>query len=263
MKRIRKIMGILIILLTVFGIYDVNAANYEMKELIPKDIKTTIKGNNLLYKDIEYKKGKIVIGELKNLSDEKKSITISIGIFNSKKRNIGIINYCSTEDALEPKASSMNYQISIDEEVLGDDYTIGDIKYYAVLSENSNCRLGGAKEFEGKRIKDVNAFEANELSSSALLLINIIKVITAGLVVLFLYKFLFTKAYRNVDNEDVRADFDYINKQKAKERELELKRNPPKPKPVKKTKTDKVLEQEQKEKENERKDNSNLHNFYK
>lgn len=259
----KRIMGIFLLLLTLFSIYEVKAANYGMRELIPNDIKTTIRGKNLLYKDIEYNDGKIVIGELKNLSNEKKSITISIGIFNSKKRNIGIINYCTTENTLDPKSSSLNYQIQIDKKVLGSEYSLNDIKYYAVLSENNNCRLGGEKEFEGKRIKDVNAFEANELSSSALLLINIVKVITAALVVIFIYKFLFTKAYRNIDNEDVRADFDYINKQKAKEREREAKINPPKPKPVKKTKSDKVLAQEKEEHEKENKDNSNLHNLYK
>ena len=76
----KRIMGIFLLLLTLFSIYEVKAANYGMRELIPNNIKTTIRGKNLLYKDIEYNDGKIVIGELKNLSNEKKSITISIGI---------------------------------------------------------------------------------------------------------------------------------------------------------------------------------------
>ena len=43
------------------------------------------------------------------------------------------------------------------------------------------------------------------------------------LLILFLYKFLFTGAYRNMDGEDMRADFAYINKQKERERERQRK----------------------------------------
>ena len=261
----KKSILLLVLLITIIStsIINVNADNYKMRELIPLDEKTTIRADSLLYKDVSYKKGKIVIGSIKNISNEKKPITISVGLFDKNRRNILVINYCSDEDFLDPKGVYDDYVIDIDESIFDDNVSISDIKYISVLSENSHCRLGGEKEFVGKRVNDMYIFFSGELPQSVKLLLNIVKVVIVLLVALFLYKFLFTNAYRNMDGDDVRKEFKYRNKQNAKKREEELKRNPPKPKEKKKTKTDKVLEQEKLEKEKEHKDHSDLHNFYK
>ena len=263
MKRIVKIMNILLVFVFVLSSKSVYADSYKMMELIPKDKKVTIRGDQLLYKDIEIKEGNIVIGQIKNITDEKKSITISIGLFGSDRRNITIVNYCSTEDALETNGVTENYQIPIDEDKFDKDKTLGDVKYYAIIGENKSCRLGGAKEYVGEKISRINRLGNNALPSSVTMLLNIVKYFIIGFVILFLYKFLFTGAYRNVDGEDMRADFAYINKQKEIGRERERKLHPKKPKTIKQTKSDKVLAQEKKESAHENKDDSNLHNFYK
>lgn len=259
----KKLIQIFIILIIVISSKAVYADSYKMMELIPKDKKVTIRGDQLLYKDVEFKEGKIVIGQIKNITDEKKSITISIGLFGKDKRNISIINYCSTEDALETNQVIENYQIPIDEEKFDKDKTINDIKYYAIISENKSCRLGGAKEYVGEKINRINKLGDNSLPSSVTMLLNIVKYFVIGFIIIFLYKFLFTGSYRNMDGEDMRADFAYINKEKEKERERQRKLNPKKPKTIKQTKSDKVLAQEKEEQEKENKDDSNLHNFYK
>lgn len=259
----KKLIQIFIILIIVISSKTVYADSYKMMELIPKDKKVTIRGDQLLYKDVEFKEGKIVIGQIKNITDEKKSITISIGLFGEDKRNISIINYCSTEDALETNQVIENYQIPIDEEKFDKDKTINDIKYYAIISENKSCRLGGAKEYVGEKINRINKLGDNSLPSSVTMLLNIVKYFVIGFIIIFLYKFLFTGSYRNMDGEDMRADYAYINKEKEKERERQRKLNPKKPKTIKQTKSDKVLAQEKEEQEKENKDDSNLHNFYK
>ena len=259
----KKLIQIFIILIIVISSKTVYADSYKMMELIPKDKKVTIRGDQLLYKDVEFKEGKIVIGQIKNITDEKKSITISIGLFGKDKRNITIINYCSTEDALETNQVIENYQIPIDEEKFDKDKTINDIKYYAIISENKSCRLGGAKEYVGEKINRINKLGDNSLPSSVTMLLNIVKYFVIGFIIIFLYKFLFTGSYRNMDGEDMRADYAYINKEKEKERERQRKLNPKKPKTIKQTKSDKVLAQEKEEQEKENKDDSNLHNFYK
>ena len=259
----KKLIQIFIILIIVISSKAVYADSYKMMELIPKDKKVTIRGDQLLYKDVEFKEGKIVIGQIKNITDEKKSITISIGLFGEDKRNISIINYCSTEDALETNQVIENYQIPIDEEKFDKDKTINDIKYYAIISENKSCRLGGAKEYVGEKINRINKLGDNSLPSSVTMLLNIVKYFVIGFIIIFLYKFLFTGSYRNMDGEDMRADYAYINKEKEKERERQRKLNPKKPKTIKQTKSDKVLAQEKEEQEKENKDDSNLHNFYK
>lgn len=259
----KKLIQIFIILIIVISSKTVYADSYKMMELIPKDKKVTIRGDQLLYKDVEFKEGKIVIGQIKNITDEKKSITISIGLFGKDKRNISIINYCSTEDALETNQVIENYQIPIDEEKFDKDKTINDIKYYAIISENKSCRLGGAKEYVGEKINRINKLGDNSLPSSVTMLLNIVKYFVIGFIIIFLYKFLFTGSYRNMDGEDMRADYAYINKEKEKERERQRKLNPKNPKTIKQTKSDKVLAQEKEEQEKENKDDSNLHNFYK
>ena len=263
MKKIIKVIQIVLVFIMVLSSKTVYADNYKMMELIPKEKKVTIRGDQLLYKDIEYQDGKIVVGQIKNISDEKKSITISIGLFGSDRRNITIINYCSTEDALETNEVIENYQITIDEDKFDKEKTLKDVKYYAIISENKSCRLGGAKEYVGEKINRINRLGDNSLPSSVTMILKIVKYFIIAFVVLFLYKFLFTGSYRNMDGEDMRADYAYINKEKEKERERQRKLNPKKPKTIKQTKSDKVLAQEKAEKEKENKDDSNLHNFYK
>ena len=263
MKKIIKVIQIVLVFIMVLSSKTVYADNYKMMELIPKEKKVTIRGDQLLYKDIEYQDGKIVVGQIKNISDEKKSITISIGLFGSDRRNITIINYCSTEDALETNEVIENYQITIDEDKFDKEKTLKDVKYYAIISENKSCRLGGAKEYVGEKINRINRLGDNSLPSSVTMILKIVKYFIIAFVVLFLYKFLFTGSYRNMDGEDMRADYAYINKEKEKERERQRKLNPKKPKTIKQTKSDKVLAQEKAEKEKENKDDSNLHNLYK
>ena len=263
MKKIIKVIQIVLVFIMVLSSKTVYADNYKMMELIPKVKKVTIRGDQLLYKDIEYQDGKIVVGQIKNISDEKKSITISIGLFGSDRRNITIINYCSTEDALETNEVIENYQITIDEDKFDKEKTLKDVKYYAIISENKSCRLGGAKEYVGEKINRINRLGDNSLPSSVTMILKIVKYFIIAFVVLFLYKFLFTGSYRNMDGEDMRADYAYINKEKEKERERQRKLNPKKPKTIKQTKSDKVLAQEKAEKEKENKDDSSLHNLYK
>ena len=86
----KKIAKILLVLLIFMSIKAVHAANYNMKELIPENITTTIKGKNILYKNIVYKNNIITIEKIKNLSDEPKPITISIGLFDKNKKNLGV-----------------------------------------------------------------------------------------------------------------------------------------------------------------------------
>lgn len=251
------------ILLFILVLIPVKAANYELKELIPAGVVTTIKGKNYLYKNISYRDGEIVIEKIKNESDKKTPLTISIGLFSNNKRNIGTINLCLDDISFASKEEKLDYHIKVEEKYLGDEYTTDDIKYISVLSGNETCRTSGEHDFLGQTVDEIGMAKNNTLTDSAVLLLNMLKIIVVVLVILFLYKFLFTSAYQNMDGADTRAGYKSLNKELKKEREEELRRNPPKPKEIKKTKTDEVLEQEAKEKENERKDNSDLHNFYK
>ena len=94
-------------------------------------------------------------------------------------------------------------------------------------------------------------------------LVTVLLVIAAILLALFVYEFLFTSKYRNMDGEDVRQEFAYINKEKKIEREYKARTEPKVEKPVKKNKTDEVRAQEELENSEEKVGNSDLHNMYK
>ena len=261
--KMKKYIKLLIILLLVGITLPVKAANYAFKELIPQDKTTTIRGNTFLYKNLTYQNGVVKFELIKNNSKEKKPLSVSIGLFDEKGKNIGIINYCSAEQALNSKEEKENFIIDINGASMESGKTYKDIKYISILGENSTCRLGGSQEFIGQTVEEIGMARNNQLTSSELLIVNIFKVILVALVLLFIYKFLFTGAYRNMDGEDVRQEYAYINKELRKEREQELKRNPPKPKEPKKVKSDEIIEQERIQNEKDKADDSDLHHMYK
>lgn len=255
----KKVLWMILLLCMVIPVH---AANYSMKELIPENTKTTIRGEHLLYKEIFYQSGKIRMQAIKNNSKEAQKLAISIGLFDKNKKNIGTINYCQDEQ-LASKQGKDNVSIDVKGDYLVAKKSLADIKYIAVLGENLNCRTDGATEYLGQTVDQIGMARNNTLTSEEMLVVNIIKWIGVAMVIGFLYRFLFTGAYRNIDGEDVRQEFSYINKELRKEREHEAIVNPPKPKVVKPNKSKEIVEQEKIQNEKDRLDDSDLHNMYK
>lgn len=263
MKKIIKIIAIIIITIIISSKETVNGANYEIKELIPVNTETIIKGEKLIYKNIKYENDKIIIEKIRNNSEEPLKVTISIGLFNEKKENIMIINYCSDTDIIGAKQDVENYEINVDLTKFPEETTSKDVHYLSVLNTNSTCRHGGEQEYVGKKVQDIYVAENKEVSDNILILLKTFGAIAVIIVALFIYKMLFTTAYDNMDGEDVRNDYAFLNKELEKEREEKKRNFIEEPKKVKTHKTDEIIEQEKKENEKANKDDSSLHNFYK
>lgn len=212
----KKIILFLITLLFL-TITDVDAANYEIKELIPNNIKTTVKGENLTYKGIIYDNDKISIEKIINNSYDEQFTSVSIGLFNDKKTNIGTVIYCE-ENKLQRKEFKDNIIIELDKKYLGENESKENIKYISVISENENCRKDGFHDFLGQKVEDIGKINTTGKDEDAALLINIVTIVAVGLVLMFLYKVLFTTKYNNMDNEDVRNAFKNNQKELEKER---------------------------------------------
>ena len=259
----RKILKTLIIIILVLITKEVSAANYNLKELIPVNIKTTIVTKNFSYKEFYYNESNhsIDFKNIKNLTDKALPISISIGLFGENKRNLSIINYCSKEEILTSKEEKQ-LSIKVTSEDLPDDIRFENIKYIAILGDNINCRTSGNGEFVGQTVEEIGMPKNTMLDSKTELLLQILTVLGVFLITLFLYRFLFTTAYQNTDGESVRKGYKKYNEKLQKEREEELRRNPPKEKEVKKIKTDEVLQQEEQAK-SEDKSGTDLHNLYK
>ena len=255
MKKIK----IIIILALLFITTPVHAANYELKELIPLKTKTTIVTKKFSYKEFYFENNKIKFTRIKNLTNEPTPITISIGLFNSKEKNIGVINHC--DYTIKPK-EEITYEIDVTKDYLGKDYKLEDIKYISILSDNKDCRTTGHDEFIGQTLEEMGQYKNTGLDSRAELFIGIISVIGGILLLIFIYNLLFTSAYQNFDGDDVRQGYKRVNEDLKKEREEELRRNPPQPKEIISDKPVEVLEQEEAAAK-EDKSATDLHNLYK
>ncbi|MBR2677939.1 MAG: hypothetical protein IKE63_00785 [Bacilli bacterium] len=258
MKKVLYGILILIGILTV----NVKAANYELKELIPENIKTTIVTNSFSYREFYYNPStkSINFKSIKNLSDKELPVSISIALFDENKKNLSVINYCD-RDMLAANTEKA-YTIKLGEEDMPKDHKIDEVKYIAVISDNTSCTTGNFFDYVGQDIDDIGMFKNRTFNTMEERTFLVIGIVIGFVVLLFLYNFMFTSAYQNMDGEDVRIGYKQYNKELEDERKRELKRNPPKPKEKVKVKTDEVIAQEERAK-NTDKTSTDLHNLYK
>lgn len=257
MKRIVKFI---LVLLICFSIKNVYAENYKIKELIPRKIDTTIHTKNFSYIGMFFDNKGVHFNGIRNLTDEKKTITISIGLFNNKGKNVGVINYCEPFYTLNAK-SEMSFIIGFDKKYLGKNVKVSDIKYMAVLDDNSTCKTKGSRNFIGQSIDKMGISHSEKFDDQTELLLSILTVLGGALVVFILYKLIFNKKYRNIDGKAVRKTYDEINRELKEKREEELKNNPIEEE-IKITKSEELIKQEEDAK-NEEQDSTDLHNLYK
>lgn len=277
MKRIIMLITILVITLVSQNVY---AANYNIKELIPVNAHTTIGTNNFRYIDFYYNDNEmeaeglrnnfIIFSKIKNVSDEKKAVTVSIGLFDKDKKNIGTINYCSSKDKTSVVAGTelnpdeeKSYVIEVNKKYLADKKTVKDIEYISILSDNPNCTTGSSLDFVGQTVDEIGQIKNTGLSDDAELLIKILTGIGIVVIIIFVYNFMFSTRYKNFNGEDVRQEYSYINKELEAKRKYDAIHNPTPPKKVKAVKTQEVKAQEERENSNANKESSDLHNFYK
>lgn len=256
MKKVLKVLFVVVIGLIIIP---VKAANYDVKELIPINVKTSIHTNNFSYKEFFFDEKGIYFKGIKNLTNKELPISITIGLFNNKGKNIGTINYC---DSKLGSKEEKGYEVLFDKEYFGENETGKDIKYIAIMGDNITCKTKGSRDYIGETVEEMGYAKNTQLGSQAELVLKVFGVLGGCLIALFLYSFLFTKKYQNFDGGDVRGAYKRVNADLKKEREEELRNNPPVEKVFKPDKTDEVLEQEEQAK-NETGDDTELHNLYK
>lgn len=255
MKRIIRVFLVLLICLSVKNVY---AANYSVKELIPLNVKTSIHTDNFSYKGMRCDGYGVYFTSIKNLTEDNMPISISIGLFDKDKKNIGTINYCN--NTLQSK-EEREFFIDVSSKYMGKGKKQKDVKYIAVLGDNINCRIDGSTDYIGQKIDNLGVSSGGELDSKTQLFLYIVIILVGAFVVLIVYKLLFTKSYRNVDGKEVRDAYDDINRELREMREEEEKNRvaPPLKEPDKPIE---ILEQEE-EARNEDKSGTDLHNLYK
>lgn len=252
-----RIVKIFLILVVCFSFKTVYAENYKLKELIPYNVDTTIHTDNFSYKGIRFDEEGVHFNGIKNLTDKKLPISVSIGIFDKRGINIGTINYCDID--LEGK-TEMSFLIEFSDKYLAKNKKIEDIKYIALLGDNINCRTKGSTDYVGQDVDKLGITHKEKLDKSTELFLSILTVVAGAFLVFIVYKLIFTRAYRNMNGNDVRKAYESINKELKEMREEEEKN---KEEPIEEfTKSQDIIDQENNAK-NEEKENTDLHNMYK
>ena len=127
---------ILLIVLCVF--INVKAEKYSLYQLIPANTDATVETENFLYENFYYndnalqaeklQSNHVIFSMIKNLTKEERPITISIGVFDKDKKNIGIVNFCSTNE----KYSLLDTTIKPDQEM---NYAVGVLKKHMIATD--------------------------------------------------------------------------------------------------------------------------------
>ena len=264
--KMKKILKIVILVISISFVYSVKAANYSVKELIPVDKETTIISTHFSYKGIYFNSNKesdnkysLIIPSIRNNFEDEKPYGISVALFDREKKNIGTINYCEGMIAGKEEKPSLILKA---ESYLGKGYSGRDVQFIAVLGENETCRQEGASDYIGQSLEEIGIAKNTTVDDDAKLTVNVYLVVGGLLLFLFLMTFLFTNRYKNVDGDDVRNGYKKYNKQLKEEREYNNRVNPPPVVEPPKEKSDEVLAQEQNA-ANEDKSGTDLHNLYK
>ncbi len=248
----KRMIRVLLVLIVCFSFKTVYAENYKLKELIPYNVDTTIHTDNFSYKGIRFDEKGVHFNGIKNLTKDKLPISISIGLFDKKGINIGTINYC--DSSLEGE-QELSFLIKFGEGQLGNNKKIKDIKYISVLGDNINCRTQGSKDYLGQSVDKLGIIHNNKLDNQTEILLSVLTVIAGALLVFVVYKLIFTRAYRNIDGNEVRESYEEINRELKELREQEEKNEI------------EVLEPEPEEEievlEEEKEEDTDLHNLYK
>ena len=202
----KKIITLVILFITLISMKNVNAANYELKELIPAGIKTTIVTKHFSYRQFYYDQSsnEIVFGSIKNIYDTELPLSISIGLFDEDQRNVGIIHFCEKDNNHIAAGAEIPFSIAVTSEYLGEKKTKDDIKYITVLEDNYTCKTDKSQIYVGQKVDDIGSYYGGEMSDSSKLTIQIIIFLGAAILVIFLYQFLFTNKFKNMDGNEVR-----------------------------------------------------------
>lgn len=199
-----------------FSIFDVSASEHEIWDLIPIDTVSSVETEHFLYKDFYYKSSSDINGytsiefsSIENLSSKKMPVSISVGLFDSKKENIGVINYCSLAD----KSSSYSgTELSAGEKsafsikIKPDKYNSSDsdlsyVSYITIMDDNKYCKTGGATNFVGLDVEKMKngitnkQLELNESTKQKQMIIKTAVLILSVVIVYMLFGSVVSSLY--------------------------------------------------------------------
>jgi len=203
----KKYIISLILIFILFLTPNVYAADYKEKELIPVDTETTVRTDNFIYKGIVYSKGNINIEFVRNKSANELPISISVALFDSEKKNIGLINYCDEKIVLGYREKYSEIGINVSNYSRKEGTTLSDIKFIAVWNDNVTCKTRDSLDYVGQKIENMGVVGKEEASTDASILVYVLLGVGGLLFIIFVYNFLFTDRFRDMNGDDTRRAY--------------------------------------------------------
>ena len=194
----KKLIKVLVVVLVCLSVKVVNAADYKIKELIPYNTKTSIHTDNFSYNGIYFDKKGIHFDGIKNLTNEKLPVTISVALFDSNGRNVGVVNYCSL--FVEGK-DEIGFIIEFEDYYFGRNKNADSVKYMAVLDDNIYCKTSGSTDYIGKSVDEMGIIHKEKFNSPFELILSVLTILVGLIVIYIIYRLLFAKAFKNIDNK--------------------------------------------------------------
>lgn len=165
----RKVFLYVAFIMMVLLPLNVFAEEYKEKTLIPVDTTATVKTEKFDYNDFVYSsqvdaKGNsmITFGSIKNNNLTSTFVSINLLLFDSNKKNIGLVAYCTDKDINSSYydfkllgEQSAPFSIKVVSKYFVDGKTAKDVKYVAVLDYNPYCHIGGYDKYKGLTIDEI------------------------------------------------------------------------------------------------------------
>ena len=182
----KKIITLLVLFITILSIKTVHAANYELKELIPEGIKTTIVTKHFSYRQLYYDKttNKIHFTSVKNIYETSLPLSVSIALFDEDKRNVGIIHWCDKNNNVGAGVE-IPFEIEVTSDYLGAEKTKEDIKYIAIMEDNFTCKTDKSQIYIGQRIDEIGKTYGGQVPDSLKLTMQVVAVVGSILLIIF------------------------------------------------------------------------------
>jgi len=212
----KTIKGIIVLILMVLCV-PVFATEYRTSELISVGDTATVDTEMFTYTDFSYSSsvsgetyGRFNFSNITNKVSKKVPVSIDLLLFDSNKKNIGFVTYCSDQDYDGDYAQkklgigkSTSFYIDVVSKYFVGSSGPADVAYFAVLDENPYCHVGGYDKYSGLTLEQISSGmvitetkEGKELISfdtdtiSQLLSAGLLVIIIGGLVVIGIFVFI-------------------------------------------------------------------------
>ena len=145
------------------------AEEYAKNVLIPIDTVATVNTGKFQYQDFVYSSqidengnSLISFGSIHNNTISKSSVSVNMLLFDSDKKNIGFLTYCSAKDISSNYAGfklsgnqSHDFSILVTPKYFVNGKSTKDVSYIAVMDENKYCQIGGYDNYQGLTIEEI------------------------------------------------------------------------------------------------------------